>query len=486
MEGEAMPNDEQGDHFESLFEFAPVSLWEEDFAGIKQFLDNLRSGGITDLGKYLDEHPQEIENSMRRIRVLHVNRATLTLYGASSWEELLENLDRVFRDEMRIHFRSELMALWNGETEWSGDGINYRLDGEALHIRLHWRILPECVSDWSCVLVTIENITALKQAEARFHNLFTFAPISLWEEDYSAIKREFDELRSRGVTDIQDYLASNPQAVDRFMGMIRVLDVNQKTLDLFDARDKTTLFANLDRVFRDEMRHHFTSELVDMWNGRTFYEREGVNFSLSGEPVYVQLAWTLMPGSEHDFGWVLVALQDITARKKAEDYLRYLGTHDVMTGLYNRLYFEETLLQLEKTRREPISVIIIDLNHLKPTNDRYGHHTGDKLIRRTAEVLIASAGEGHIIARIGGDEFIIILPDSSLSDAEALIGRIHSLVVMNNKYYRAPELSLSLGAAVSNPELSLEKVISLADDEMYRNKGIFHNRRKQDFLEGGE
>ena len=477
-----MSKDKSGDHFESLFEYAPVSLWEEDYSGIKKFMDSLRSSGVTDLAQYFDEHPEEIENNMRRIRVKHVNRETLRMFGAASVEELVSNLDKIFRDEMRAHFRSELLALWNGDVEWSGDGVNYRLDGEPLHIRLHWRILPECESTWECVLVSIENVTALKQAETRFHNLFMYAPISLWEEDYTAIKQEFDRLRAQGVTNLRAYLASDPKAVNRFMGMIRVLDVNQKTLNLFEAPNKQTLLANLDKVFRDEMGNHFTNELVDMWDGKTFYEREGMNFSLSGEPVHVQLAWTLMPGSEHDFSWVLVALQDITARKKAEEYLRYLGTHDVMTGLYNRAFFEETLHQLEVQRQDPISVIIVDLNNLKPVNDVFGHNTGDKLIRRAAEVLTASVENRYVTARIGGDEFIVIMPGAKIEDAEQLMERIQSLVVMNNKYYRDPELSLSLGASVSERGLPLEKVISIADNEMYKNKGLYHGRRKDDFF----
>jgi diguanylate cyclase (GGDEF)-like protein len=366
--------------------------------------------------------------------------------------------------------------------EWSGDGINYRLDGEPLHIRLHWRVMPECQSTWECVLVSIENITALKKAETRFHHLFMYAPISLWEEDYTAIKQEFDRLRAEGVTDLRGYLASDPHAIDRFVGMIRILDVNQKTLDLFEAADKETLITNLDKVFRDDTKKHFADELVNMWEGQTFYDRESVNFSLSGEPVYVQLAWTLMPGSEDNFSWVLVALQDVTARKKAEDYLRYLGTHDVMTGLYNRAFFEETLIRLDINRRDPISVIIIDLNDLKVTNDLYGHHVGDQLIRRVAEVLKASVNEEQVVARIGGDEFIILLPDAGMDNAKELMERIQLLVGVNNKYYREPELSVSLGAAVSASGLSLEKVITLADDEMYKHKGQFHRRRKEDVM----
>ena len=281
--------------------------------------------------------------------------------------------------------------------------------------------------------------------------------------------------------DLKSHLASHPKAVDRFMSLIRVLDVNQKTLDLFEAKDKETLLANLNKVFRDEMSSHFANELVDMWNGKTYYEREGVNYALSGEPVNVHLHWTLMPGHEQDFSWVLVALQDITARKKAEEYLRYLGTHDVMTGLYNRAFFDETLKRLEKERQDPVSVIIIDLNNLKPTNDRYGHQVGDQLIRRMGEVLKASIDDGYIAARIGGDEFTLILPDANEQTAFAMMERVESLVVMNNKFYREPELSLSLGSATSTPDLSLEKVISQADDAMYVNKGLYYRRRKEDF-----
>ena len=468
------------DHFESLFEYAPISLWEQDYSGIKAFLDGLRAQGVHDLGKYLDEHPNDIDRSLRLIKVRHVNQETINMFGARDEAELLASLDRMFRDEMRAHWRSELMALWNGEMNWSGDGVNYRLDGEALHIRLHWRILPECESTWECVLVSIENITALKLAEGRFRNLFEYAPISLWEEDYSALKKEFDLLRKRGVVDLRTHLASHPEAVSRFMGMIRVLDVNRKTLDLFKAEDRETFLANLDKVFRDEMSVHFIDELADMWNGKTYYEREGINYSLSGEPVNVHLHWTLMPGHADDFGWVLVALQDITARKKAEEYLRYLGTHDVMTGLYNRAFFEEALLKLEANRSDPVSFIIADLNGLKAANDSLGHHAGDKLIRRAAEVLTASIEDGSVAARIGGDEFIIIMAGADEQSADEVMERIRSLTVMNNKYYRAPELSLSLGASTSEPGVLLEKTIRLADDAMYRNKGIYHRRRKSD------
>ncbi len=455
------------DHYKSLFEYAPISLWEEDYSGIKLFFNELRSQGITDLNNHLNQHLADIDACMKQIKVKHVNAKTLEMFGAKSEKELLDNLGTIFRNEMRQHFQTELLSLWNNETSWAGEGINYTLQGEPLNIRLHWQILPECIETWDCVMVAIENITSLKKAEARFQHLFTYAPISLWEEDYQGIRKLFGTLQADGITDLKAHLARHPELVDQFMGMIRVLDINLKTLELFGASSKEVLLSNLDKIFRDEMRQHFASELVDMWNGKTSYEREGINYSLSGEPINVHLDWRLMPGHEKDFSWVLVALQDITARKKSEDYLRYLGTHDVMTGLYNRAFFEEQMLKLANSQDE-VSFIMADLDGLKRVNDTDGHQAGDNMIRRAAEVLKTVFDQGQVVARIGGDEFIAILHNEQA--AQEFIERIPTLVTLNNKYYQGPELRLALGTATHRKNETLEKTFTRADQAMYTDK----------------
>ena len=464
----------------TLFEYAPISLWEQDFSGIKRLFDNLRQMGAGALEPYLDEHPNFVDECMQQIKVLNVNQKTVSLFKAESKSALLSNLDRVFRDGMRHHFREELLALWNGDVNWSGEGVNYTLLGDPLDILLHWRILPEYEKNWDRVLVTIENITARKKAEKRFHDLFESSPISLWEEDYSAIKAYFEILRAQGVTDLQEYLEKHPDLVGQFSELIKVINVNKKTLELFGAASKENLKENLHLVFQDEMKVHFAKELVDLWNGKLMYEREGINYSLAGEPIDIQLDFRVMPGHEADFSWVLVSIQDITSRKKAEDYLRYLGTHDAMTGLYNRAFFEETILKLENRHIDPVSIILLDLNYLKHANDTLGHQAGDKLIRRTAEVINAAFGNDFVAARIGGDEFSIILPDVDAVAAAEYVKQINALISVNNKYYREPELSASIGVSTSVPGMSLEKVIGLADDAMYQSKSENHRRRKDD------
>jgi diguanylate cyclase (GGDEF)-like protein len=474
-------------HFNMLFEYAPISLWEEDFSAIKQLFDRLHAQGVMDLMGYFDEHPNDVEASMALLKVVDVNRQTLAMYGAETREELILHLKDIFRDEMRIHFKKELLALWQGDLSWSGEGLNYTLQGEPFDIQMYFRLLPGSEETFSRILIAVENITARKQAERalqkselRFRDLFDYAPISLWEEDYSALKNYFDGLRQQGVADLRVYLDENPKAVETCMGLIHVIDVNRKTLQLFEASDREELVSNLDKVFRDEMSSHFVRELVDMWNGKTAYEREGINYSMSGSSLDVHLDWRLMPGHEIDFSWVLVAIQDITARKKAEEYLRYLGSHDVMTGLYNRTYFEETLQEMEKDRKDPVTMIVADLNGLKAVNDKLGHPAGDNLIRRASEVLKASFEENSIVARIGGDEFIVILTGVDDQITDGMLERIKSLIVLNNKYYREPELSISLGVSTSRPGLSLERTISMADDAMYQDKAHYYHRRRND------
>jgi diguanylate cyclase (GGDEF)-like protein len=307
-----------------------------------------------------------------------------------------------------------------------------------------------------------------------WRDLFEYAPISLWEEDYSAIRQFFDALLAEGVTDLRDYLAGHPEAVHACMSKIVVLDVNRKTLELFGAESKQVLLANLDKIFRDGMEVHFSDELVDVWKGVLSYEREGVNYSLKGDPVDIQLWWRVLPGHEQTLDRVLVSISDITARKRAENYLRYLGTHDVMTGLYNRAFLVEELERIEKEGPYPVSILIADLNDLKRVNDLNGHDEGDSLLRRTAEVFKAAFTDNETVARMGGDEFAALITGVDEVEAGQVLVRIRKLLSLNNTYYQGPDLHISLGIATGKPGQPLIEIQRLADDRMYAEKREYH------------
>ncbi len=309
-----------------------------------------------------------------------------------------------------------------------------------------------------------------------WHELFEHAPLSLWVEDYSGIQRYLDDLRAQGVTDLREYLAEHPEDVRECMHRIVVLDVNSKTIELFGAKSKEELIANKEKIFRDGMEAHFTNEMVDIWNGVTWYEREGVNYSLNGNPIDIQLWWRALPGHEQSLDRVMVSLSDITVRKRTENYLRYLGTHDVLTGLFNRAHFEIELERLEKEGPFPVSILIADLNDLKHVNDSLGHEEGDNLLRRTTEVFEHTFTPQDVAARMGGDEFAVLLPGLKAADCDRLLARIRKVITMNNTYYQGSPLQLALGIATGEKGQPLEDVRRLADDRMYMEKREFHRQ----------
>jgi diguanylate cyclase (GGDEF)-like protein/PAS domain S-box-containing protein len=255
-----------------------------------------------------------------------------------------------------------------------------------------------------------------------------------------------------------------------------VIDVNRHTLDMFGATDKQALLARLSDVFRDDMQQHFREQLIDLWEGKLFQQREVLNYTLDGSELHVHMQFSVLPGYERDWSLVQVALTDITARKKAEAYLEYLGKHDVLTKLYNRSFYADELARLERKGPHPVTIIIADLNGLKAANDLYGHSVGDALLRRAGEVLNALIEKPHYAARIGGDEFAVLLPGMDETAGEAMIDAIRKLTDVNNQFYPGSPLNFALGAATSRPGERLEAVAKRADLMMFEEKRAFHAR----------
>jgi diguanylate cyclase (GGDEF)-like protein/PAS domain S-box-containing protein len=167
---------------------------------------------------------------------------------------------------------------------------------------------------------------------------------------------------------------------------------------------------------------------------------------------------------------IVGAIKDITERKRAEEELRYLSTHDTLTGLYNRSFFEEEVARLERGRDFPVSIVMADVDHLKITNDREGHAAGDELLKRAAYVLVAAFRAEDVIARIGGDEFAVILPATDAATAEVSLQRVRQLVAENNAGRFGASLRLSLGVSTAGRSMSLTSALQEADARMYRDK----------------
>ncbi len=167
--------------------------------------------------------------------------------------------------------------------------------------------------------------------------------------------------------------------------------------------------------------------------------------------------------------------RDITQQVSYEKEIEYKSFHDELTGLYNRHFFGEELKRLDTERKLPISIIMGDVDGLKSVNDKYGHNVGDQLIKSAAKILKSSCRRSDILARWGGDEFIILLPKTSDDIVTKTMERIYE-VFKGKSLNNIGPISISLGCATKyKREQDIEKVIEAADNNMYKNKNSKKN-----------
>ncbi|MBF0553944.1 MAG: diguanylate cyclase [Nitrospirae bacterium] len=169
--------------------------------------------------------------------------------------------------------------------------------------------------------------------------------------------------------------------------------------------------------------------------------------------------------------------RDITQRKREEEKLKYRSTHDSMTGLYNRAYFDAELERIAQGRLFPVSFIVADLDGLKRVNDSIGHEAGDRLIKGAAEVLKMAFRGSDVVARTGGDEFLIILNMTDEELAVKSIGRIRIHQTEYNEKNDGLPVSISLGAATAHSAGDIEPAIKEADKRMYEDK-VFRKQQR--------
>ncbi|WP_295953521.1 sensor domain-containing diguanylate cyclase [Rhodoferax sp.] len=470
--------------YTQLFALAPVSLWLEDFSALKRLFDGWRAEGITDLRTHVAVYPECLAECAASLQVLEVNQRTLELFGASSQEHLLANLQQVFRGDMLDHLAHQMIPMWDGQMGFAVQTVNYTLDGRRLDVKVQARVLQGHEELWDRVMVSLQDITQelqtsnlLAASEQHARNLFDYSPVSLWVEDFSAVKRLIEDVRMRGIEDFRTFINVHPEFVTRCMQEIRVIDVNQQTLTMFGAQNKAELLVRLGDVFQGEMRDSFAEQLCELWQGKTTLMREVVNYRLSGDLVNIHMQFAVLPGHLADWDLVLVSLVDITARKKAEAYLEYLGKHDSLTQLRNRAFYMDELNRLSRKGPWPLSVLVMDLNGLKQINDEHGHVAGDALLRRAGEVFSKVASPQACAARTGGDEFAMLLPGSDERGAQATIDRLHSILELNNQFYSGHKLSIAIGMATCTSSDQLEATLIRADRAMYVEKTRYYQEQ---------
>ncbi len=258
-----------------------------------------------------------------------------------------------------------------------------------------------------------------------------------------------------------------------------IVDYNRRAGELFGCPNKQLLGTSAERFIPPVQEDgRITSEILHE-------KRERI---LQGEPQLFEIGLCRMDGSQVDVElslnlicfrarqMMLVIVRDITERKKMQEWLRYLNLYDKATGLFNRNHFEEKMELMDSGRYDPVGVIVCDVDGLKLVNDNLGHDTGDMVLATAAKILTECFRNTDIIARIGGDEFAVLLPDCPPERVKNACARIQAATAASRRANPPIPLSLSVGWAIKQGRFQeMKNIFKVADDCMYKQKP--HNRK---------
>ena len=235
--------------------------------------------------------------------------------------------------------------------------------------------------------------------------------------------------------------------------------IGKNDFDIQASNELAITFVKHDQEIIKNKRPIFTDLLISNEGGKKIY-REVIK-----KPVIDKDKKTI---------GIVGLILDVTEKKETEERLRYLSYTDILTGAYNRTYFEEKAQEFLAEEYLPVGVIMGDVNGLKITNDTVGHVEGDKLLQIIAKVLKDACKEGDLVFRIGGDEFAILIPNTSKDECKIIINKI----LENCKEYKNQliDISIALGTSVtSHLEKSIYDTLKEAEDKVYRHKLLQEN-----------
>ena len=248
------------------------------------------------------------------------------------------------------------------------------------------------------------------------------------------------------------YLGCNPTCAE-FFGKAKEDIVGKTDYELFDKKTADSIYQFDQEIFKKRASQH---------------NEEWLTYADGRRRLFDTMKTPYRDASGNIIGIIGIS-RDITENKKKEEEIKELSVRDELSGLYNRRYYEEQLAAFDNEENLPLTIIMGDVDGLKFINDSFGHALGDELLKKTAEAICKACRSDDIIARIGGDEFVVLLPHTDPLKAGQVIRRIEGL--MEKEKVGVTHISASFGSATkTNASQNIQEIYKTAEDHMYRNK----------------
>src|SRR5882724_4779967 len=258
--------------------------------------------------------------------ITYWNRGAEELYGWTR-EEAVGKVSHQLTQTIFSAPLEEINAELLRTGRWEGELVHTKRDGTQEVVASRWSLQRDEQGLPAAILETNNDITERKRAEAelresekRYRHIFQTAGVSIWEEDFAQVKAAIDNLKAQGVGDFSQYLAAHPEFIQQAISMVKVIDVNDATIRLFEAQRKDELLVSLHKIFLPEAEEVFAGELIAIAEGRTNFESETILQTLKGDKLTVLFTITF-PRQPAKLNSVLVSIMDITERKRADEAL---------------------------------------------------------------------------------------------------------------------------------------------------------------------
>jgi diguanylate cyclase (GGDEF)-like protein/PAS domain S-box-containing protein len=443
--------------FMGLDDVARKGPWSDKDIALLRLISEIvgRSLGRAEIEKALKIKEYAIDTSVNAIGIAgldgvltYANNAFVTMLGYSDVREVVGRAVEEFTQPQTI--AHEVNNAIKEKGNWVGELQLQRKDGSSFDIYFSGNLIKDDAGNPLCMMSSFIDISMLKAAEKALRES---------EEKFVSIFQDVND--AIAVTDLR----------------AMVTEVNNRTVILFGYSSREEIIGKSAFSFIVEKERNTAREVIEktirQGSQRQLYftmvRKDGTEFQ--GE-INVGI-YQNSSGKRKGF---ITIIRDITERRRIEEEMKRYATMDALTDVYNRrsgLLLLKQQIQLAKRNNTQLCVCYVDTDFLKAVNDIYGHAEGDDVLKTVSASLKDAVRKIDIVCRLGGDEFLLVLPQCTVQQAYAIWDRIEGkITVFNDKKSKPYSISLSRGFAEYDPanDRSADQLIMIADKEMYTHK----------------
>ena len=397
--------------------------------------------------------------------LIYANQAFSQIHGYSKEEIIGCNFEMFHSIEQLAHVKKLIKTMLETGSFPAQEVWHIRKDGSVFPTIMTGQLIYDDKGNAVYLSATMVDITKEKQTEL----------------DLIKTKEALEDSRNR-LQLIMDSLpiglavnTVEPGVIFSYMNdnFAKIYDVRREDLE---REDRFWQSVYEDQDYREIIKSRVVSDVLSGDPKRMKWQ--DIPLKRKGKPTrYITAQNIPIPNTDI----VISTVIDVTERKNKEDEIRFISNHDYLTEIPNRRYFQDQLARLDQDEHYPLGIVLMDLNGLKLINDAFGHSIGNKALKRIAKVLVKSKASDDFVARIGGDEFAMICPNTHQNEMDEKIKTINKKIATIK--IENIQLSMAMGYYIKeNPRKSIRIVLRNAEDNMYKNKVLSSHGLRNDAI----